>query len=117
VTADEIGDPHDLGMELYVNGDLRQKGNTSKMKLTMAQLVAYHSPQGYSPGDLLSTGTIGGVAGFSPDAESLYLRPGDVVEAKVEKLGTLRNPVISWEQGHHTAVPSGEFWSNVMSGQ
>ncbi len=114
-TADEIDDPHNLEMELYVNGDLRQKGNTSKMKLSMAQLVAFHSPQGYSAGDLLSTGTIGGVAGFSPVAETLYLRPGDVVEAKVEKLGTLRNPIISWEQGHQTAVPSGEFWNSTVS--
>lgn len=115
-TADEVDDPHNLEMELYVNGDLRQKGNTNQMKLSMAQLVAFHSPQGYSPGDLLSTGTIGGVAGFSANAESLYLRPGDVVEAIVEKLGTLRNPIVSWEKGHQTATPSGDFWNRTLSG-
>jgi 2-keto-4-pentenoate hydratase/2-oxohepta-3-ene-1,7-dioic acid hydratase in catechol pathway len=110
VTADEVGDPHALAMELRVNGAVRQKGNTSRMRLTIPQLIAYHSPQGYSAGDLVSTGTISGVAGFRPDAEELYLRPGDVVEAEIEKLGILRNPIISWEQGHGSPAPSGEFW-------
>jgi 2-keto-4-pentenoate hydratase/2-oxohepta-3-ene-1,7-dioic acid hydratase in catechol pathway len=110
VTADEVGDPHDLDMELRVNGSVRQKGTTSRMRLSIPQLVAYHSPQGYSAGDLVSTGTIGGVAGFSPEAESLYLRPGDVVEAEIEKLGILRNPIISWQQAYGTPAPSGSFW-------
>ncbi len=115
VTADEVGNANELDMELTVNGVTRQKGSTSKMRLSIAQLVAYHSPQGYSAGDLLSTGTISGVAGFSPEADSLYLRPGDVVEAKIEKLGVLRNQVISWEDGHHIPVPSGDFWNSVVS--
>ena len=46
VTKDEIPDPHNLAMELRVNGDIRQKGNTSRMVLSMPQLVAYHSPAG-----------------------------------------------------------------------
>src|SRR5277367_3629861 len=50
VTKDEIPDPHNLAMELRVNGDVRQKGNTSRMVLSMPQLVAYHSPQGFSAG-------------------------------------------------------------------
>jgi 2-keto-4-pentenoate hydratase/2-oxohepta-3-ene-1,7-dioic acid hydratase in catechol pathway len=62
VTKDEIPDPHNLAMELRVNGDVRQKGNTSRMVLSMPQLVAYHSPQGFSAGDILTTGTISGVA-------------------------------------------------------
>ena len=41
-----------------------------------------------------------GVAGFSEDPASLYLKPGDVVEAEIEGLGVLRNPVLSWAQGH-----------------
>jgi 2-keto-4-pentenoate hydratase/2-oxohepta-3-ene-1,7-dioic acid hydratase in catechol pathway len=43
----------------------------------------------------LSTGTVSGVAGFSPDAESRYLRPGDFVEAEIERIGVLRNPIVS----------------------
>ena len=50
VTTDEIPDPHDLAMELRVNGDIRQKGNTSRMVLSMPQLVAYHSPAGLQRG-------------------------------------------------------------------
>ena len=49
---------------------------------------------GFNPGDIISTGTVAGVAGFSEDAASLYLRPGDVVEAEIERIGVLRNPVI-----------------------
>lgn len=76
VTKDEIPDPHDLAMELRVNGDVRQKGNTSRMVLSMPQLVARHSPQDYSAGDILTTGTISGVAAVQPDPFEFYLRPG-----------------------------------------
>ncbi len=76
VTKDEIPDPHDLAMELRVNGDIRQKGNTSRMVLSMPQLVAFHSPQGFSAGDILTTGTISGVAAVQPDPFEFYLRPG-----------------------------------------
>ncbi len=47
VTADEISDPHDLAMELRVNGDVRQQGHTSQMRISIPHLVAYHSAQGY----------------------------------------------------------------------
>jgi len=47
---------------------------------------------------------VAGVAGFSDDAASLYLRPGDVVEAEIERVGVLRNRVISWEEGHPELV-------------
>src|SRR6186713_1318161 len=65
VTADEIPDAQNLDMELRVNGKVRQKSNTHNMTVSIPHLVAYHSPQGYSAGDLLTTGTIKGVAGFS----------------------------------------------------
>src|SRR6202042_1153329 len=100
VTKDEIPDPHDLAMELRVNGDIRQKGNTSRMVLSMPQLVAFHSPQGFSAGDILTTGTISGVAAVQPDPFEFYLRPGDVVEAEIAHVGVLRNRVVSWEEGH-----------------
>ncbi|HWJ32700.1 MAG TPA: fumarylacetoacetate hydrolase family protein, partial [Gaiellaceae bacterium] len=49
---------------------------------------------------VVSTGSVSGVAGFSEDAASLYLKPGDVIEAEIEKIGVLRNPVVSWQAAH-----------------
>ncbi|MFI6662204.1 fumarylacetoacetate hydrolase family protein [Streptomyces sp. NPDC050523] len=111
VTADEIGDPHDLDMELRVNGDVRQKSNTSRMSVSIPQLVAYHSPQIYSAGDIITTGTIAGVAASTPDPFANYLRPGDVVEAEIEKLGVLRNRVVSWEDAYGTPEPPAGQWA------
>jgi 2-keto-4-pentenoate hydratase/2-oxohepta-3-ene-1,7-dioic acid hydratase in catechol pathway len=110
VTADEVGDPHDLDMELRVNGEVRQHSNTSRMSVSIPQLVAYHSPQVYSAGDLITTGTIAGVAASTPDPFANYLKPGDVVEAEIEKLGILRNPVVAWEDAHTSAPPTGDDW-------
>ncbi|MBT2225737.1 fumarylacetoacetate hydrolase family protein [Nonomuraea sp. NEAU-A123] len=110
VTADEIGDPHDLDMELRVNGDVRQKSNTSRMSVSLPQLVAYHSPQVYSAGDLITTGTIAGVAASTDDPFANYLKPGDVVEAEIEGLGVLRNRVVSWREAHGTDAPPAEQW-------
>jgi 2-keto-4-pentenoate hydratase/2-oxohepta-3-ene-1,7-dioic acid hydratase in catechol pathway len=107
VTADEIDDPHNLDMELRVNGETRQKSNTSRMSVTIPELVAYHSPQGFSAGDIITTGTIAGVATSMEDPFANYLRPGDVVEAEVEHVGLLRTPIISWEEGHGSKPPSG----------
>ena len=110
VTADEVGDPHDLDMELRVNGEVRQHSNTSRMSVSIPQLVAYHSPQVYSAGDLITTGTIAGVAASTPDPFANYLKPGDVVEAEIEKLGILRNPVVAWEDAHTSPPPTGDDW-------
>ncbi|WP_284741548.1 fumarylacetoacetate hydrolase family protein [Amycolatopsis sp. RTGN1] len=107
VTADEVGDPHDLDMELRVNGQVRQKSNTGRMSLTIPELVAYHSPQVYSAGDLVTTGTVAGVAASTDDPFANYLKPGDVVEAQIEKLGVLRNRVVSWEDAYGTPPPAG----------
>ncbi|HXP47280.1 MAG TPA: fumarylacetoacetate hydrolase family protein [Terriglobales bacterium] len=100
VTADEIPDPHNLAMELRVNGEPRQRSHSSKMSVTIPEILAHYSPMGYSAGDVLSTGTISGVAAFSGDPKALYLKPGDVMECKIEKIGVLRNPVISWEEAY-----------------
>ena len=110
VTADEVGDPHDLQMELRVNGDVRQKSNTSRMSVSIPQLVAFHSPQIYSAGDLITTGTIAGVAASTPDPFANYLKPGDVVEAEIQKLGTLRNRVVSWQEAYGCPAPPAEQW-------
>jgi 2-keto-4-pentenoate hydratase/2-oxohepta-3-ene-1,7-dioic acid hydratase in catechol pathway len=100
VTPDELGDPRDLRMELRVNGERRQESYSGNMSVTIPEILAHYSALGYSAGDVVSTGTVSGVAGFSEDAASLYLRPGDVIEAEIERIGVLRNPVISWQDGH-----------------
>jgi 2-keto-4-pentenoate hydratase/2-oxohepta-3-ene-1,7-dioic acid hydratase in catechol pathway len=105
LTSDEVDDPHDLDMELRVNGQVRQKSNTRKMSVSIPQLIAYHSPQVYSAGDLLTTGTVAGVAASTDDPFANYLKPGDVVEAEIEKLGILRNPVISWRDAYGIDAP------------
>jgi 2-keto-4-pentenoate hydratase/2-oxohepta-3-ene-1,7-dioic acid hydratase in catechol pathway len=111
VTADEIPDPQALAMELRVNGEVRQSGNTSDMLITLSHLVAYHSPQGYSAGDLITTGTISGVAAIQPNPFDFYLRPGDVVEAYVEGVGTLRNRVALWREAHDTEPYSTDLYA------
>ncbi|HUQ56222.1 fumarylacetoacetate hydrolase family protein [Lentzea sp.] len=110
VTADEVGDPHDLNMELRVNGQVRQKSHTGRMSVSIPQLIAYHSPQTYSAGDLITTGTVAGVAASTDDPFANYLKPGDVVEAEIEKLGVLRNRVVSWEDAHGTLPPAADQW-------
>ncbi len=110
VTPDEIPDPHDLAMTLRVNGEERQVSHSSRMSVTIPEILSHYSALGYSAGDVLSTGTVSGVAGFSPDAASLYLRPGDVMECEIERIGVLRNPVISWQEGHGEPAPARVRW-------
>jgi 2-keto-4-pentenoate hydratase/2-oxohepta-3-ene-1,7-dioic acid hydratase in catechol pathway len=100
VTADEIPNANNLAMELRVNGKTRQQSHSSKMSVTVPEIIAHYSPMGYSAGDVLSTGTVSGVAAFSGDPKSLYLKPGDVVECEIEKIGVLRNPVVSYKERH-----------------
>src|SRR5437016_7263494 len=100
VTPDEIGDAHNLAMQLRVNGQPRQNSHTSKMSVTIPQILAHYSPMGYSAGDVVSTGTVSGVAAFSGDPKAWYLKPGDVMECEIEKIGVLRNRVISWEEAY-----------------
>jgi 2-keto-4-pentenoate hydratase/2-oxohepta-3-ene-1,7-dioic acid hydratase in catechol pathway len=110
VTADEIPDSHDLAMELRVNGETRQTSHTSRMSTTIPEILAHYSALGYSAGDVVSTGTVSGVAGFSENAASLYLKPGDVMECEIERIGILRNPVISWQDGHGEPAPPRVRW-------
>ena len=88
LTADEIEDVQNLDMELTVNGEVRQKANTSQMIHTVAQIVSFLSHlMTLEPGDIIATGTPSGV-GF---ATGNYLKAGDRIEASIEKLGTLTN--------------------------
>jgi 2-keto-4-pentenoate hydratase/2-oxohepta-3-ene-1,7-dioic acid hydratase in catechol pathway len=110
VTPDEVPDPHDLAMELRVNGEVRQTSHSGRMSVTIPEILSHYSPLGYSAGDVVSTGTVSGVAGFSEDAASLYLKPGDVMEAEIERIGVLRNPVIGWEEAHGEPAPERVRW-------
>jgi 2-keto-4-pentenoate hydratase/2-oxohepta-3-ene-1,7-dioic acid hydratase in catechol pathway len=110
VTPDEIPDPHDLAMTLRVNGEDRQSSHSSRMSVSIPEILSHYSALGYSAGDIVSTGTVSGVAGFSPDAASLYLKPGDMMEAEIERIGVLRNPVISWQEGHGEPAPPRVRW-------
>jgi len=100
VTADEIPDAHNLAMELRVNGESRQRSHSSKMSVKIPEILSHYSPMVYSAGDVVSTGTVSGVAAFSGDPKAWYLKPGDVMECEIEKIGVLRNPVISWEKAY-----------------
>ncbi|HOT96667.1 MAG TPA: fumarylacetoacetate hydrolase family protein [bacterium] len=87
IPADLLPDPHRLAMELKVDGEVRQKGNTGEMVYKIPELIAYISRyMTLEPGDILLTGTPEGV---SP------LQPGNRVECSIEGLGTLENLVIS----------------------
>ncbi|HST11029.1 MAG TPA: fumarylacetoacetate hydrolase family protein [Terriglobales bacterium] len=100
VTADEIPDPHNLAMELRVNGESRQRSHSGKMSVKIPEILSHYSPMGYSAGDVVSTGTVSGVAAFSGDPKAWYLKPGDVMECEIEKIGILRNRVISWQEAY-----------------
>jgi 2-keto-4-pentenoate hydratase/2-oxohepta-3-ene-1,7-dioic acid hydratase in catechol pathway len=96
VTTDEIPEPQNLEMELWIEGEPepRQKSNTGKMIYSFAEMIAYWSQVSLEPGDVISSGTPSGVAAFrEPDPGPWYLKPGQVVIAKVEKLGELRTPI------------------------
>jgi 2,4-diketo-3-deoxy-L-fuconate hydrolase len=92
VTADEIGDPHDLTVQARVNGELRQSSRTDQLIFGVEELVAYCSRYfTLLPGDLICTGTPGGVGAFLDPPR--FLADGDVVEVEIERVGTLRNPI------------------------
>lgn len=92
VTADEVGDPTKLDIQCRINGAIMQKSNTRKMVFGVAHLVSYLSQfQKLRPGDVILSGTMGGV-GFGRNPK-LFLKPGDVVEVEVENIGILKNQV------------------------
>lgn len=91
-TLDEVGDPHNLQIELRKNGEVKQSSSTSRLIFNCWELVQFISQTStLFPGDIIFTGTPSGVGVFRDPPE--FLEPGDVVEVTIEKLGTLRNPV------------------------
>lgn len=93
VTADEITDPHNLNLSLTLNGVTKQSSNTKHMLFNVNDLIADISAGiTLEPGDIIATGTPEGVgAGRDPQE---WMWPGDVVEAVVEGIGTLRHPIV-----------------------
>jgi 2-keto-4-pentenoate hydratase/2-oxohepta-3-ene-1,7-dioic acid hydratase in catechol pathway len=94
VTAEEIGDPHDLSLKSRVNGELRQNSNTSDMVWRFPEIIEFFSrDQTVHSGDIFTSGTPSGVGAEKADG-SWFLEPGDVVEAEVEGIGILRNHIV-----------------------
>ncbi|MFF9522701.1 fumarylacetoacetate hydrolase family protein [Streptomyces achromogenes] len=90
VTADEIADPQDLPLRLWVNGELKQDGTTAEQIFPVGEVVRYLSHfMTLYPGDVINTGTPAGVAMGAPEPKP-YLRAGDVVELEIAGLGRQR---------------------------
>jgi 5-oxopent-3-ene-1,2,5-tricarboxylate decarboxylase/2-hydroxyhepta-2,4-diene-1,7-dioate isomerase len=90
VDAGEVGDPHDLAIRTFVNGELRQSGSTREMIFDIPYLVEYLSAfMTLMPGDMISTGTPQGVSNVNP---------GDEVTVEVENVGRLTNRIVSEEE-------------------
>jgi 2,4-didehydro-3-deoxy-L-rhamnonate hydrolase len=94
VTADELGDASGLNVETRVNGEVMQRGNTRDLIHGVGRIIEYITDTvTLLPGDVIATGTPGGVgAGRDPQ---VFLVPGDVVEVEVEGIGVLRNPIVA----------------------
>lgn len=93
VTADEVGNPQNLRLSCWVNGELRQNSNTSDMIFSVAECISYISQyMTLKPGDVISTGTPEGVVmGMT---EKHWLKPGDEVVVEVERLGKCTNRMV-----------------------
>ncbi len=104
VTADERGDPHDLGIRAFVNGEPRQDASTSEMVFNCFEQVS-HLSEAFTlePGDVIATGTPAGVgAARQPFPEGL-LKVGDVVRIEIDGIGALENTVIEEPEGYLAA--------------
>ncbi|MCO6188589.1 fumarylacetoacetate hydrolase family protein [Rhizobium sp. L1K21] len=94
VTADEVGDPHRLNITCKVNGDTRQSSNTKHMLFNVwAQIEELSQAMTLKPGDLIFTGTPGGV-GFGMKSP-VFLKLGDVVTCEIEELGKITKKVVA----------------------
>ena len=94
VTSDELPDPQNIGLELAVNGEIRQKSNTADMIFPVAEIVSYLSQfMTLLPGDLVITGTPEGV-GLGVKPTPVFLKRGDVMTLSAGPLGTQRQQVI-----------------------
>ena len=100
VTADELGDPHDLHIRCFVNDELRQDAGTGEMVFDCFQQVS-HLSEAFTlePGDTIATGTPAGVGiGRQPIRDNL-LKVGDTVRVEIEGIGELVNTVVEEPEG------------------
>lgn len=94
VTADEFAVPLDVHLETRVNGELRQDASTSDFVHSLPRCIAHITQfMRLDPGDVILTGSPAGIGGL----RGVFLKPGDVVELTADKIGMLRNPVVSAE--------------------
>ncbi|MCP4722928.1 MAG: fumarylacetoacetate hydrolase family protein [Desulfobacteraceae bacterium] len=94
VTPEEVGDPQNLSVQCILNGKRMQKGHTSDMIFSVAEIISFLSQSAtLLPGTLILTGTPAGV-GFARKPP-VYLTPGDLVETRIESLGSLENRVVA----------------------
>jgi len=93
VTTDEIRDPHRLDLRTFVNGELRQESNTKQLIFDCFTLVEHFSTAfTLEPGDIIATGTPGGVGILNKPPQ--ILKAGDVVRIEIEGIGEIENPII-----------------------
>lgn len=91
VSLDLVGNPDDLAISCRINGELRQNSRTSFLMRPVAEMVAYLSSiLTLHPGDLIFTGTPGGVG----HAQGLFLKPGDAIRSEIEGLGAMENTCV-----------------------
>ena len=96
VLREDISDPNNLRLRTKVNGQTRQDGSTGSMIFKIPHLISFISQvMTLEPGDIIATGTPAGVGIFAKPEPKL-LKPGDVVEVWIKKIGTLRNPVVRY---------------------
>lgn len=96
VSTEEVGDPNNLSIKSYVNGEVKQDSNTSDMIFSCKEIVSYISQyMTLEPGDLILTGTPEGVVLGLPEEERVYLQDGDEVIIEIEKLGSLKNKMVA----------------------
>ncbi|MGM8212889.1 fumarylacetoacetate hydrolase family protein [Virgibacillus sp. W0430] len=96
VTTDEVGDPNNLSIKSYVNGEVKQNSNTSDMIFNCKEIVSYISQyMTLEPGDLIITGTPEGVVLGLPKEDRVWLQENDEVIIEIEKLGSLVNKMVA----------------------
>ena len=93
VTGDELGDPSNLSLTTRLNGAIMQEGRTDDLIFAVPKLIEYCSTfTALRPGDVIVTGTPGGVGAFREPP--VWMKPGDVVEVDISGIGTLRNTIV-----------------------
>ena len=91
VSEDLVGDPSNLKIETYVNGEVRQSSNTGMMIFSPQKLIAYISKMWtLEPGDIIWSGTPEGVIAGMPKEKQVWLKAGDEITSSIEKLGDLK---------------------------